>query len=36
MVDVLDILDSFPVPKSHYKQWHSNKQERLIQEAVVP
>lgn len=32
--DVLDILDSFPVPQSRHEQWYSSKRERLIQETI--
>lgn len=34
MTNILDILDRFPLPDSRYEQWHSDKRERLVQEAT--
>lgn len=33
VADILDILDSFPLPDSRYEQWYHGKQE-LVQEAT--
>lgn len=35
VVDMLDILDSFPVPDSRCDQWHLDKRERLIPHATI-